>query len=96
MQDDAPYNDLFSHLPALHRKLGSNSLRTGGLDACKLLIVGAPGFEGEAVVACVALQTWMTHCSCHDGLTHLLQQDPSLMVGSLRPMIKSCFSSSPA
>ena len=82
MQDGGSPGDLFTHLPALHRKLSISAARPGGLNTCKLLVVGTPGLEGEAVVASVDLKMWMTHCSCHEGLTHLLCQDPTLTASS--------------
>lgn len=83
-------NDLFTHLPALHRKVGSKEARSLGTDARRLLIMGSQGFEGDAVVACVSLRMWMSHCSCHEGLTHLLGQDSTFVVSHQLPGTGNC------
>ena len=68
------------HLPALRQGLAAEFAGPAG---GKLLLVGSQGFEGDAVVACVALKMQMTGCSCHQALTDLLHQNSTLAVSLL-------------
>lgn len=47
----------------------------------KVLLAGSDGFEGDAVVAAVALKMQALGCTCYQAVTQLLHSNAALLVG---------------
>ena len=69
-------HELLPTLPQLQQRVVS---LCAGRDS-KLLLAGSDGFEGDAVVAAVAIKMHEERQSCYEALTGLLHRNAALLV----------------
>ena len=74
-------HELLPALPQLQQRVAS---LCSGRDS-KVLLAGSDGFEGDAVVAAVAIKMHEERQSCYEALTGLLHRNAALLV---RPLMK--------